>query len=82
MDTEQKRHDLTAILRRYTSESNARATWSSQWSVRDRLVNSVVRLSFKRVLKQIFFNGRCHTALSRSNNSTRGTVSKTSFSKD
>ena len=74
-----KRHDLPAILRRCTSKYNARATGSSQGNVRDKLVNSVVRLRLNRVLKQIF-NGRCQTAFHRSKRTTRGTVVKTSFS--
>ena len=75
-----KRHELPAILRRCTSKSNARATESSQGSVRDKLVNSVVRLRLNRLLRQIFFNGRCQTAFCRSKRTTRGTVVKTSFS--
>ena len=75
-----KRHDLPAILRRCTSKSNARATGSSQGSVRNNLVNSVVRLRLNRLLRQIFFNGRCQTAFCRSKRTTRGTVVKTSFS--
>ena len=75
-----KRHDLPAILRRSISKSNARATGSPQRSVRDKLVNSVVRLRLNRVLRQILFNGRFQTAFHRSKRTTRGTVVKTSFS--
>ena len=76
-----KRHDLPAILRRWTSRSRVRAIGWSQGSVLDSRVISSVRHRRNMVLKHAFLIGRCQTALRRSNRTTRGTLERTSFSK-
>ena len=69
---EKKNGDSPAILRRWTSWSNARATGWSQGNVLAQSRNSFQVQRLNRARRQSFLTGRCHNIFNVSNNMAMG----------